>query len=155
MKVTPRQLLALTEIWKTNGSRTCVLPEGTLLWHCGHIPSTAEVDDFEMLWTTRDALKSEDYAGVARNTDGRDLRAATRVDLLVSNDLAAADFNKASLQDFTIALCDCRHDTMKSALRAWCIEYGFEAIVSINGGIDEVAIVQPRTHLTIVTTTSL
>ncbi|MFN7816286.1 MAG: hypothetical protein ACK5OQ_08550, partial [Burkholderiales bacterium] len=62
-------------------------------------------------------------------------------------ELRLADFGKASMGNFTEKFCNAEHDLMKRAVLAWIRRRGFDGIVSINGGADEVVISRPVADL--------
>lgn len=155
MIVTLQHLNALSAIWQEYGSLRGSLPQGTALWHCGHIPNRAAIDDGRMLWTTCNSVKGSLYGPTALSAVPFLNAPAFKLALVALRDLNVADFASASLGDFTYRLCNAQHDGMKQALRAWCGANGFDGVVSINGDADEVAVVKPRTDLDVLNALAL
>jgi hypothetical protein len=146
---------ALDEIWKVNGKGLQRLEVGLRLWHCGCSPTHLDLRDDLMLWTTRNEEERLHYAGIAKQQGAREKLSAALLELAVVRPLRAADFNRASLGEFTMKHCDANHDAMKAVVRAWCLLREFEAVVRINGGEHEVAVARPRSSLTLISSMPL
>lgn len=144
---------ALTDIWLKNSNYAIqVIDIGTELWHCGRIPTSEHIENNNALWTTRNADHQNHYVGSAKSPNSFRPYQPTKLQLSTLRKLKAADFNTASLLDFTVQHCATNHQIMKETLRAWCVGQGLDAIVSINRGPDEVVIVYPADDLKIVNT---
>lgn len=142
------RLNTLSDIWARVGNSAIeTLPMGTAVWHSGHIPSMTDMDDKRALWTTRSEAHNSDYVGTARETAKWRNAQPTRLALETVRTLNCADFNSASLHNFTMEQCDCNHDLMKQSVRAWCVENGFDAIVRLNSDPTEVVFAYPRSSL--------
>lgn len=138
----------LTRIWETaSRSGTEVLPAGLVIWHCGCIPSLSEMDNSRALWTTRDDSTAAGYEGFARESAQWAKHPAVKLELQLRRPLKAADFASASLLAFTHEYCGCDHPTMKTALRSWMVEKGFDAVVRLNADPTEVVISWPAADL--------
>lgn len=146
---------ALKRIWTVAGSSASVLPAGQHLWHCGRISTSDAIDNHRTLFTTRLESNRLKYAGFAGYASDWTDPPPSAIELVVRRDLIAADFAGASLLEFTRDHCDGRHTLMSLALREWCLCYGFDAIVRLNGADDEVAVATPRASLEIVSTCPL
>ena len=147
---------ALTDIWLTNSSSAIKFIDiGTELWHCGRIPSSEHIDNNLALWTSCNPDHQDHYVGSARSPDFIRAHPPTKLRLSTVRKLKAADFNTASLLDFTKRHCSTNHQIMKETLRAWCVDNGLDAVVSINRGPDEVVIIYPADDLKIVDAVSL
>lgn len=154
--MTNAAMKALDQLWQAStGSATEDLAEGTRLWHCGRIATTAHIDADRALWTTREASRADDYVGWAKEPASWTSIAATRLELAVTQPLRAADFAAHSLMKFTVEHCGSRHDQMKRTLRAWLVEHGLQAAVALNSDPNEVVIVFPARDLTIVAASAL
>ena len=147
---------ALTDVWLNNSNCAIKFIEiGTELWHCGRIPSYEHIDNNLALWTTCNPDHQDHYAGSAKSPDFIRAYPPTKLKLSTVKKLKAADFNTASLLSFTEQHCSTNHQIMKATLRAWCVDQGLDAVVSINRGPDEVVIIYPADDLKIVDTVSL
>ena len=147
---------ALTDIWLNNSNCAIdFIDIGTELWHCGRIPSFEHIENNLALWTTRNPDHQDHYVGSAKSPNSFRPYQPTKMKLSTLRNLKAADFNTASLLDFTVQHCATNHQIMKETLRAWCVDQGLDAVVSINRGPDEVVIIYPADDLKIVDTASL
>lgn len=147
---------ALTDVWLNNSNCAIKFIEiGTELWHCGRIPSSELIDNNLALWTTCNPDHQDHYVGSAKSSDIFRAYPPTKLKLITVRKLKAADFNTASLLGFTEQHCSTNHQIMKETLRAWCVDQGLDAVVSINRGPDEVVIIYPADDLKIVDTVSL
>ena len=140
--------MELTSIWIDNNSRTFTLNTGTVLWHAGRIPEQKDIKNHKLLFTTRNEGHKDHYVGNAKAHEEESGCPPAKIELTIQRNLYAADFNCASLGEFQ-SRHFINHGGLKAALREWCIENGFEAIVRINRGEHEVAIVYPATDLKI------
>jgi hypothetical protein len=139
---------AITQIWTNSAQRRIdFLPPGMPLWHCGHISSFGDVDANKALWTTRSFEKRLTYENSARENAKFAGGHATFLSLELKRPLKVGNFNKASLLDFTVKHCNAQHDTMKQALRQWCLFEGLDGVVSLNHDEDEVVVAHPAADL--------
>lgn len=153
--LSPQQASALLAIWSTTGNVEVTLPAGTLLWHGGTIPNAAALLNTHALWCTRDPDKSTQYDGWASDDAKRKGVTAHRLELALPRPLCMADFGRMSLQQFTMNHCKSSHNSMKAALRAWCLQRGLDGVVNLNGDASEVVVCRPVTELAEVSTVQL
>lgn len=144
------KLNELGRIWDQAGSLVENLSPGLRVYHSGHIPTMALMDDERALWTTRSEERKTHYVGSAREAVKWSKHAATLLTLAVRRDLKAADFDSVSLLLFTRTFCNHEHNQMKVAVRSWCIRNGFDAVVRLNSDPTEVVLVRPKTSLVLV-----
>lgn len=144
------QLSALTRIWElAGGDKFEILSPGLLVYHSGHIPTMDEMDDERALWTTRSEMCKTNYVGSARECVKSSKHPATLLTLTTNQELKAADFNSVSLMKFIEDHCNFEHSQMKVAIRNWCIQNWFDAIVRLNCDPTEVVFVRPKTSLSL------
>jgi len=146
----------LDQLWHASSRNTVViLAKGTLMWHCGRIPSLQELDDERALWSTRDPSRADDYAGWAREPATWTQLPPTKLELQTQKDLKTADFALRSLRQFTEDYCQCQHDLMKRTVRAWALLRGLDGVVRANRDENEVMIVRPKSDLILSAATPL
>lgn len=141
-----QQAAALQAIWASAGSLEVTLAAGTVIWHGGTVPSAAALLDAVALWATSDQNSSTHYDAWAIGDAQRTGKTAHRLELSLRRPLRMADFACLSLQQFTMQHCR-SHDGMKAALRAWCLQQGFDGAVNVNRVQYEVVICRPATEL--------
>lgn len=145
-----QQASALLAIWASTGSVEVTLDGGTLLWHGGTVSNAEALRNSHALWCTRDPNKSTFYDAWACDDAKRKGVTAHRLELTLQRPLRMADFGYSSLQQFTMNHCKGSHGTMKAALRAWCLQRGFDGVVNLNKEASEVVICRLVTELTLV-----
>ena len=145
-----RVLAALTAIWEAAGSKSQQLEAGQQLWHCGEVVTTADLDDERALWTTRDEALQDNYAGWAKESARLGAKPAHKATLATQRELRAADFDSASLLEFTATYCEAQHGNMKRAVRDWMLAKGFDAIVRLNRDPSEVVLAKPRSQAAVI-----
>ncbi|MDT8992700.1 hypothetical protein RQP54_17645 [Curvibacter sp. APW13] len=143
------QASALLAIWSVSGAVIVTLGPGTLIWHEGIIASATDIIDEKALWCTRNQAKATRYAIIAKEWAQTNNCSAHRLCLRVRRPLKMADFDGASMNDFTLRYCDVNHGKMKAALRAWCLQHALDGVVNVGGDADEVVICRPATELDI------
>ncbi len=143
-------LAVLTAIWQASGSKSLQLQAGQQLWHCGEVVTTADLDDERALWTTRDEELQDYYAGWAKESARLGAKPAHKATLATETELRAADFDSASVLDFTATYCGAQHGQMKRIVRDWMLAQGFDAIVRLNRDPSEVVLARPRSQAAVI-----
>jgi hypothetical protein len=143
----PPATVAIDVIWSENGSGVIRLPKGTSLWHAGLVGPQQPLNDERGLWLTNESSLRHNYSECAGQYARQIGAAAFLREFQTVRELRLADFGKASMGNFTEKFCNAEHDLMKRAVLAWIRRRGFDGIVSINGGADEVVISRPVADL--------
>lgn len=153
--LSPQQASAILAIWASTGSVEVTLDTGTLLWHGGTVATAAGLINTNSLWCTKDPSQATHYDGWAIEDAKRKGVTAHRLELALVRPLKMADFGYSSLLQFTANHCKGSHDAMKTALRAWCLQRGFDGAVNLNSNESEVVVCTPGVDLSLVSSTQL
>lgn len=147
----------IEKLHKSAGNSQILIPSGTSCTHAGLLDAVQTLNDDLPCFTTTDPNKINNYTGWAVTehfTNPKPGFVPQVISASVNSDLRSAVMTGTSFSQFKLRYCQNRNELCKEFIKFWA-DGRFEALSGTNLGDDELLIIKPASHLSVISSTPI